>query len=321
MPIPDNLSVKRMDFELFGGCNYKCRMCPQSIGREKEFLRKQDLSILEKVLDEAVQYGLEEVSLHGNGEPTLHPELPDAIAKVKARGVKCMFTTNGSNLNKDLSRALIEASVDVLRVSAIGYDRETYHHWMSEDLYEQVRESGREFVALNRELGGNTEFTTYHVIIDEKEKDREVELYRQNWIDYTGSTGEIWLMFNWSGMITPPYERGTKVETRVKRSCRRMFTDSLVVRAGGLDGHQGSVMPCCFLLGKDSQGVLGHLDSDSIRDVVAGDKFEELRKAHTEGRFDDIPYCKDCDQLYDEPEALVWTNREGREYLGVKIIQ
>ena len=31
--------IRQLDMELFGGCNYKCVMCPQGIeqGREKEF--------------------------------------------------------------------------------------------------------------------------------------------------------------------------------------------------------------------------------------------------------------------------------------------
>ena len=92
------------------------------------------------------------------------------------------------------------------------------------------------------------------------------------------------------------------------------------MRAGGLDGHQGAVVACCMVLGNDKAATLGHLDTHTIEEVINGDKYEELRLAHTEGRFDDISYCKDCDQLYDVPESLVWTNIDNRVYNQSKIL-
>ena len=64
----------------------------------------------------------------------------------------------------------------------------------------------------------------------------------------------------------------------------------------------------------DSQAVLGHLSEDTLSDIFLGENYEELRRAHEENRFDDIDYCKNCDQLYDTPESLVWTNIEGKQY-------
>ena len=41
MPNPDKIEIKQLDVELNGGCNYKCNMCPQADGREKDFLKKE----------------------------------------------------------------------------------------------------------------------------------------------------------------------------------------------------------------------------------------------------------------------------------------
>ena len=62
------------------------------------------------------------------------------------------------------------------------------------------------------------------------------------------------------------------------------------------------------------------MDDQTIEEVLNGEKYEELRKAHREERFDDIPYCKDCDQLWHVPESLVWTNIEERKYKQSKMI-
>ena len=143
--------------------------------------------------------------------------------------------------------------------------------------------------------------------------------YQNNWVNFTGALAEIWLMHNWSGGYDTPYAR-SKLLTEVKpRSCGRPFADLLQVRAGGIGQHTGAVVACCMVLGKDSTAVLGHLDDQSIEDIVSGEEYEKLRRAHSNGRFEDVSYCKDCDQLLDVPDALVWSNIPDRSYGQSKI--
>ena len=47
--VPD---LERAVIEVFGGCNYKCQMCPQSTGRGHDWVRKMPLSLFEKTLDQ-----------------------------------------------------------------------------------------------------------------------------------------------------------------------------------------------------------------------------------------------------------------------------
>ena len=128
-------------------------------------------------------------------------------------------------------------------------------------------------------------------------------------------------MHNWSGSYEEdvPYHRDTLALSKKRRSCGRPFSPLLEVRAGGLDGHSGAVVACCMVLGQDSKAVLGHLDHQTIAEVVSGEAYQNLRAVHAEGRFDEIPYCANCDQLYDFPDALVWSNIPGRKYGESKI--
>ena len=95
----------------------------------------------------------------------------------------------------------------------------------------------------------------------------------------------------------------------------------MTVRAGGKGDHHGAVVPCCFVLGQDSKAVLSHLDELSIAEVVAGARYEELRRKHEAEDFDSIEYCRDCDQLYDAPESLVWSYIPGKRYGQSKYLQ
>ena len=89
-----------------------------------------------------------------------------------------------------------------------------------------------------------------------------------------------------------------------------LFAPEITIRAGGEIGRTSSMVPCCQTLGppNEEKSILGHLDKDSFEDVYFGKKYEDLRKAHSEKKFDDIEYCKNCDFLYEDPEVMVWTN-------------
>lgn len=113
-------------------------------------------------------------------------------------------------------------------------------------------------------------------------------------------------MHNWSGNFTPNYER---IKTE-RRTCGRPFAPEITIRAGGIDGKQGAVTPCCQTMGppNEEKSVLGHTQDQSIEEIWNGYLYEDLRKAHREKDFDRIDYCKNCDFLYEDPEVLVWSN-------------
>lgn len=308
----DMPALEILDLELVGGCNYRCRMCPHTDpGRDQDFVRVLPWRVFEKIVTEAHELGVTTVRLHGSGEPTLYKQLPEAVAFCKARGMKTLVTTNGERLSEDLSLALIHAGLDQLTVSATGYDRETYAQWMGTDRFDQIRAQVRFYVSHAQNL-----CNLYHLIIDPNQIQREVALYKSNWIEYTGAAYEIWHMHNWSGTYTPVWTRTSSQE----RSCGRMFQPVLVVRAGGLDGHHGAVVACCMTLGKDASAVLGHLDDQSIREVWHGTAYDHLRTQHGQGRWNEIDYCRSCDQLYDRPDSLIATNLQGREYQMIKSV-
>lgn len=313
-----SISIRQLAIEIYGGCNYKCEMCPQATGRHSGFLRKLPFDIFQKVLDDVAQYGCETVSLHGSGEATLHPEMPRFVEAVKKAGMQCITVTNGFLLNERLSRRLIDAGIDVVRVSGIGYDDPSYQKWMKKDAFDLVRHNTRTFAELNDKLGRHSALRLYHLILDPAQEDTEIEAYKRNWIEYCGVQGEIWRMHNWSGLYQDlPWTR----QRPVRRSCGRPRSPYLNVRAGGLNNRYAAVVPCCFVLGRDEEAVLGYLDKDDIATVLTGEAYETLRHKHDIGDFDSISYCKGCDQLFDAPESLVWTNIPGKAYGQSKVMQ
>lgn len=303
-----NLILQRVVMEVFGGCNYTCQMCPQSNpGRGKNFTRKMSIDQFEKILDQIIpKYGTPQINLEGSGEPTMAKDLPKYIEAVKKRSAKCFMYCNGARLNGQFMKDVIDAGIDFIRISVIGYNREKYKQWMNVDNFDLILSNIKEIKNYINKSQSSCKLSTYHLITDNSKIEEEIEEYKKNVIDYVKTISYIWKMHNWSGN----YSNLNPRKPTDRKTCGRPFAPEITIRAGGEIGRTAAMVPCCQTLGppNEEKSILGHLDKDSFEDVYWGKKYLELRNAHETKNFDKIDYCKNCDFLYDDPEVLVWSN-------------
>lgn len=303
------LKIDRAVIEVAGGCNYSCSMCPQDIrtgGRDKQFRRIMKLDEFEKYVADCAQYGLNVVNLDGSGEATMIKNLPEYIKVVKKYGAKCFIFSNGFKMEGQYMRDCVDAGLDFYRFSFIGSNGDDYSKWMHNSIgghYEQIKRNIKEMVEYVRSVGSECTVATYHLITDNDNVDTELEQYKRL-VDELGVKTEIWKMHNWSGV----YDIGDNARDGTVKTCGRPFSPDLVIRAGGLDGKRGAVHPCCQVLGRDAEAVLGHASEQTVEEIWFGEAYEKLREQHTTGDYPD--FCKGCDFLIDDPEVLVYTNHE-----------
>ncbi|MFP3041954.1 radical SAM protein [Treponema primitia] len=103
---------QRLVFEMTNACNLNCVMCGRNA---KEFTAAHfDIGWLEKFDD--VVADIEEVTLMGWGEPTMHPQFTEFLAWANKRGLRKYFCTNGMRLGK-LLPTIFDEQVDVIAIS------------------------------------------------------------------------------------------------------------------------------------------------------------------------------------------------------------
>ena len=161
-------NLQRVVMEVFESCNYTCQMCPQSNpGRGKHFTRKMPLEKFEKILDDLVpRYGYPQINLEGSGEPTMAKDLFDYVKAVKKRNLKCFMYCNGARLKGEFMKKVIDAGIDFIRISVIGYNKDLYKKWMNVDNFDLILSNIQEIKKYIEFSGSKCQLSTYHLITD-----------------------------------------------------------------------------------------------------------------------------------------------------------
>ena len=108
--------------KLFFGCNLKCAMCNH--WRET---REPPLSIerFRDVLTELAELGCRKIHFSG-GEPLLRPHVPNLVAHATQLGLRVTITTNGTLVDKEVAKRLVEAGLRGVNVSIDSPDRKLH---------------------------------------------------------------------------------------------------------------------------------------------------------------------------------------------------
>ena len=111
---------RRIVLELTNACNINCVMC----GRNAADFKKTSFNIEWFYALESLFDTVEEVTLMGWGEPTVHPQFVEMLEIINRHNARKYFCTNGMKLDV-LTNAIFDNFVDVFAVSVDGAFPET----------------------------------------------------------------------------------------------------------------------------------------------------------------------------------------------------
>jgi len=113
-------------------CNLRCLGCQYQSSQTRGFfphsgpeIDYMPVDLAKKLCDQLAGSSLREVSIMGEGEPLLHPEILGIISTFKQTGLRVSLTTNGTLLDR-LSTGLTTAGLDELKVSFWANSLEEY---------------------------------------------------------------------------------------------------------------------------------------------------------------------------------------------------
>lgn len=138
---------RRFVFELTNACNLRCKMCGRnSADFQPTWFQMEWL----KYFEPAARL-VEEVTLMGWGEPTVHPHFAEFLSWAQRLGLRKYFCTNGMRLDK-LFDNIFRTETDIIAVSMDGACAETN---------EEIRR-GADFHKILKNISAITEYKAAH---------------------------------------------------------------------------------------------------------------------------------------------------------------
>lgn len=302
-PLPSELQV-----EVTGSCNLSCRMC--LVAYRPRLGRSATMSIdtFRALLDDLPT--IERVTLQGLGEPLLAPDLEDMIAEAIGRGIQVGFNTNGTLLTPERSERLIALGLHWLHVSVDGARAETFAEIRRGGRLEVVVTNLRGLVSARADAAKDHPRIQLNTVVMRRNLD-ELEaivrlaadigvdrLWLQNLSHDFGDVSDDVAFVEIGGFTARERVIGTETTRRFDRVAALASELGLDVRLPG-DGevmpraadepgcdwpwrgvyvsHDGTVQPCCMLMGTD-RGRQGTIADTPVSDLWNQPSYVELRR-------------------------------------------
>lgn len=271
----------RLIIETTTHCNSKCTMCPMGKIDRPSIMPMNDYC---ELIEGCQDFGIEEVSLTGYGEPLCDTYLEErvAYASVKLPKAKITVFTNGSLMNERRTIGFLNAGLTQVVFSVDGATKETYEKIRVGLNYETVVENICRFVKWNNDLENPCNVRVHMTL--QPENAPEMGRFKNLWssvvdevtfnaCDGRGGEGR-----------SPFYD-----DYSMKPGCPIVET-TLNVMA------DMRVVMCCQ--DWNVSYPLGNIAKDGILGAWNSAKFQALRQAHRAGRKREHPLCGKCHTRY-----------------------
>ena len=282
----------RLWIEVTNRCNLQCVICPNS---ERTAFGNMEFSLFKKIINEASSF-VREVKLFLGGEPLLHPEIFTMIDYARTKGLLTEIHTNGTLLNQEKSRDLLDSRLDVLSISFDGIDRESYQSIRVNADFDQVVQNIKMFLR-KKQTKRTDPYTIIQCILQPEQTSSRATLKRRIKDFMKEFRG---LPVNEFKFIKVHNFGGRLVD---KETCQPKYTvEKYDYHPCGDVYHalsitwNGRVVPCCTDFFE--QYVLGDANTDTLLDIWHNRRMEDLRAKIVHGEIQDIELCKNCEKLY-----------------------
>ena len=275
---------KFVQFETATNCNANCLMCPHDRMKRRGTAR---WSLITKVIRESTENGVEAICPFLMQEPLLEPRLVSILANIKQRNrqIKTVVYSNMSVVSDKLIHQIVDCNLlDELHISFYGPTEELYKKWQPPLKRETTVDNIKRFWKYRQMKHRSVPVMTLHVlsvpeIIMASDGYNDVRQYVDQMANVQFDTfhGDV---PNLAGDQT--LFLGTPAP---RTPCQRLWS--------GINVHfDGSVVPCC--IDYNDENVLGNASKDKLSKIWVNHEFQQFRKLHMQGRWNEIPMCRDC---------------------------
>lgn len=278
-------------------CNFKCEFCAihssvstmiqdlKSAGHYQPFMSYETF---QRAVDHIAGAGwrLKKLQFTGNGEPLMNKEIARMVAYAKEQNVaeRIEIMTNGVLLTPELSDALIEAGVDLMRVAIEGLSAEQYLKTSKVEIdFEKFIQCLEYFYAHKKHTRVYLKTLDYLLKGEDDEK-RFRNLFRNAADDIAVETVLPYGEIDPQSVSGKPLQAGTSSHTNI---CARPFTGLNIYADGGVS--------LCICPGDTMMSTVrwGNVNTESLLQIWNSEARRDFLLEHLKGTRK-IEYCRGC---------------------------
>lgn len=294
IPLPMPLMIR---VDPSNACNFRCQYCPtahpdllKEVGRPKGVM---PFPLFEKIMRDigALPSPLNKLYLYKDGEPLVNKQLPEMIAFAKGSGRvgEVWTTSNGALLSPALNQRLVDAGLDLIKISVQGLSAAAYLDIAGVKIdYDRFRDNIADLFSRRDKLHIHVKIVDTGLSPDDRAKFIH---------DFEAISDSVHIdpLMGWSlssirdfrlGQRSPEGPDGLPL-TRREVCAFPFYTLSI--------NFDGTVSVCC--VDWAHQTVVGDVNRESLLDIWRGPALAAIRLMHLEGRRHENRACGDCQYL------------------------
>jgi MoaA/NifB/PqqE/SkfB family radical SAM enzyme len=263
----------KVGLELTSKCNLRCGMCPLPVLRRP--YEDMEWWVVEKAEREIHGAGLKLKWLHEMGEPLLYGRIDDAIRLFP----EASLSTNGLVLTPEIGAKLLASPLKRIRICVDSINPKVYPQLRTGGDFDKLVDLTKKFLAqakghpLRIEIQKMRSRLTLEETTDDFKKLFDLKQYKNaRVIEKTCEALDV--------------NEETDLHGKFYGCVQGAFFTWVVVFADGRVTH------CCY----DAHGdqVLGDLKTQSLNEILEGERFAEMQSAFTRRDFTNLPRCAEC---------------------------
>ncbi|MCX8080927.1 MAG: radical SAM protein [Bacteroidia bacterium] len=276
-------------------CNLRCPQCPSGLRSFSRPTGNLKHELLHKILHDGRNF-LMHIQFYFQGEPFIHPDLPDFIKIVHQKKIYTSVSTNAHFLSPEKAEQIVRSGLDELIISLDGMSQETYEHYRRGGSFEEVIQGIRNLVECRKSLNSKKPFIVIQFLVF-RHNEHEIKAFE----DFAKTSGadayrlkgpQVYDLHDADTWV-PTIEKYArykkvngqwKIKNKFENKCKRMWMGCVVT-------WDGKVVPCCF--DKDARYVMGEIGQLSLSEIILSRPYREFRSRLLKQR-KDIDICKNC---------------------------
>lgn len=276
---------KQVILEVTSNCNLRCKGCalhgPQQFTKRHHGFMKE--AIWRKAITEIGSWSVEvNLTTHGGGEPLLHPSLKELLLFASGfSNIKTGFLSNAMLLDRNWTDFLLTTGLDWIAFSVDGTDPETHKVVRKGSDLKVIERNINYFIEAASKTASSPQILLNMVQYEEVAS--QSEEFVKKWLPYVNT-----VML--SHYRNPPSSKRWPGVPEQKEPCSLLWSQMVIA----WDGRMGL---CCEDF--DIECCLGQIDEHNLLSIWNGEKINEIRQMHKDGRQKEIYLCKACDTWAD----------------------